>query len=410
MDGAIDGVDAATDGNPTGDGGVETPDASLGLTGWVALGAPLPTTASFLSPAMTTDGAGMPLVAFLTGTDAASYGVEVYRVVGGAWTQVGARIPMGIATVPDVAASGTEIHVAWPQGDRRHLRTWNGTSWSTPAGSPVGTYDTFLPHVSLAVDAGGRPWIAYNEHSASSSSQRVFVNAHDGGAFPPRGFTGYANALYDPASPNQSALAPDLAAGGGAMFVAWEGNGVHVRRWDAGSASWTATGAGKVEPPAGAGVTSASTSAIAVDGAGRPTVVYHAYKGGADGTNVFVARHDGTSWVHLGQNVQAYAGMASGSATYATAQDVAVTVAGDVFIAFTEEDAAGHAAVHVWRCATSGCAPVGRGRLDADAGEASTAKMAIDHAGRPIVAWAEATASGAYRLHVWRYFGDPDAP
>ena len=395
----------------TGDGGPIPTDASLGLTGWQPLGTPLPTTASFLSPAIATDGAGMPVVAFSTGTDAASFGIEVYRVVAGAWTRVGARIPTTTTTVPDIAAHGSTIHVAWPDGDRRQVRTWDGPSWTTPAGSPVGTYSTYLPHVSLVVDASARPWLAYNEHSSTSSSQRVFVNAADGTAFPPRGFTGYANALHDPAAPNQSALAPDLATGGGAMFVAWEGNGVHVRRWDAGTSSWTSTGAGAVVPPAAAGVTSASTSAIAVDGAGRPTVVYHAYKGGADGTNVFVARHDGTSWVHLAQNLQAYVGMASGSATYATAQDVAVTSAGDVYIAFTEEDAAGHAAVHVRRCAvTGGCVAVGRGRLDADAGEASTARMAIDHGGRPIVAWAEATAGGAYRLHVWRYFGDPDAP
>ncbi len=407
------GTTDARDGNGDGgrdDGGMEL-DASLGLTGWHPLGAPIGSSTNNLIPAVAIDGTGLPFVAIVAGTDTSSFGIEVHRAVNNAWTLVGPRIPTGTMTVPAIAATGSTYHVAWPAGSSRQVRTWNGASWSAPAGTPVGSYTTFLGHVSLALDAASQLWVAYNEHSAAQTAERVFVNANQGTSWPLRGMTSYTNALHETASPNQSALAPDLAAGAGAMFVAWQGNGVHVRQWNPGTTAWDAVGTGAIVPPPAAGVVSASTSAIGVDSAGRPTVIYHAYKGGLDGTLVFVARHDGASWIHIGQSLQAYAGGANGMATYATAQDIAVTAASDAYIAFTEEDATGESAVHVWRCAsTGGCAPVGRGRLDADVGDASTARLALDGGGRPVVVWSELDAAGNSHVHVWRYFGDPDAP
>jgi hypothetical protein len=101
----------------------------------------------------------------------------------------------------------------------------------------------------------------------------------------------------------------------------------------------------------------------------------------------------------------------NGQASYTTMQSVAVASDNTVYIAFTEVNAANEHAVHVQRCNDSGCAPVGRGRLDAVAGtNASTARLAVDAAGRPVVVFAEKSATSAdVELHVWRYHGDPDS-
>ena len=72
-------------------------------------------------------------------------------------------------------------------------------------------------------------------------------------------------------------------------------------------------------------------------------------------------------------------------------------------------DGSGVSGTYVYRCAAggAGCAPVGRGRLRV-AGDSDGARIEIDAAGRPVVAWTEEAANGTRLVHVWRYHGDPD--
>lgn len=378
---------------PGGDAGF---DANDGKKGWHALGAGLATGATSTLPALAIDAAGAVVLARTNGAN-----IEVARFDGTTWQPVGAAMATGGAAYPSIAAGATSLYVAWHLANKNHVREWNGSSWTTPGGTPLGTQATFLPHVHVAIGADGKPWVTFNEHTSPSTTERVYVYAqNDAVSWIPRGA-----AL---GSGPSSALAPELATGGGKTFAAYEGNGVHVHEWS--GSTWVELGAG-VSPPPGGGFTSPSTVAIAADGMGRPVVAYHAYLNNIDGTLGFVARWNGASWTHLGGPIQAKPGQVMNQASYTTMQSVAAASDGTVYVAITEVNDANEHGVHVYRCSDAACAPLGRGRLDAVPGSnAHVARLAVDHAGRPVVAFAEKTAAGNdVEVHVWRYHGDPDS-
>jgi hypothetical protein len=384
------------------DGGGVLPDADPGLRGWRALGAPLATSATYAAPAIARGADGQPLVAFLDGTGA-DVGIDVHRYVEDAWVRVGSKqSTAGFGAPPALAAGDASAWLAWPVGgDGNAARHLEDGAWTTPAGTPLGSSSTYLPHTTIAVADDGAPWVAYSEHLEGSSTEEIYVQARAAGAFGPRG-------AKITIGGNQSALAPRLATGGGEVAVAYQGDGVYARRWD--GSGWALLGGGAIVPPAESGASSASTASLAIDGEGRAVVAYHAYVGGDDGTVGFVARWDGDAWDHLGVSLQAYDGASPDGASYASMQDVAAAADGTIYVAWSEEDAAGEAGIHVARCDDGGCAPLGEGRLDAVAGgEATWARLAIDGAQRPVVAWAEEVeAGGADAIHVWTYYGDPD--
>lgn len=156
-------------------------------------------------------------------------------------------------------------------------------------------------------------------------------------------------------------------------------------------------------------MSSPSTSSIALAPDGAPVVAFHAYKDNLDGTLGFVARWSGAAWQYLGQNLNATVGQVMGQASHSSMQNVAVDDDGNAYVVWSEVDTSGEPGTYVYRCAAGGggCAPVGRGRLRVD-GDPDGARVEIDAAGRPVVAWTEQSTAGR-RVHVWRYHGDPDA-
>lgn len=407
--GGGDGDGGGGEFDPDGGAGM-LPDADPGLRGWQAMGAALPSAYPFASLGIAIGGDGQPVIVFMNQSDTA-LGADVYRFDGAAWQQVGARIDtMNYQTAVNLAASGSRIVVGFPYGGRNEIREWNGGAWLIPVGTPLATMDTTLPHTSIAMDATGEPWVAYSQgpDPVFNNPLDVYVSARAAGAWSLRGA-----ALSENVGAQPSALAPHLAAGGGEMWIQWEENGIHARRWDAATSSWFALGGGRIDPPASAGVQFPSTGGIAVGPDGRAVVGYHAYVGSTEGVVVFVAREDGALWTHVGQSLQASPGAdGAGQPSSAIFQSVAAGPGGVIYVAWGEATASATSAVYVYRCQppSGGCAPVGRGRLDVDPGVLGAARLAVDGAGRPVVAWMEYLSgdSGPLMLHVWRYFGDPD--
>ena len=111
--------------------------------------------------------------------------------------------------------------------------------------------------------------------------------------------------------------------------------------------------------------------------------------------------------------MQAAPGKVDGSTTFPYFSDLVTRGPDIVYVAWAEADASGQEGIYVNRCTPAGCAPVGRGRLEASAGATpgTGARLAIDPYGRPVVTWVEKDdAAGVARVRVWRYHGDPDSP
>jgi len=378
-----DGGDAKPDG-----GGASEELVDDGRRGWHAVGAPIPTVGS-MPPALATLGNGATAVAYWNDD-----GVEVQGLVAGAWRPIGARFPVPGLSPLALAATPTSLFLAWHYAAKNHLREWNGTTWTTPAGSPLGSASTFYPHVSLTIGPDTKPWVAFNEHLPPATQERSIVKSQDSAGFLDRG--------APIAIGMQSALAPSVAAGAGKVYLVHEGSGVHAYEWS--GSSWVELGNGIVPPPAAGPFSSPSTPSIAVDGAGRAVVAYHAYLNVDSGTLGFVARWSGAAWVHVGSPFQALPAKVNNQASFTSVRSVAAAADGTVYVVFSEVNASNEEGVHVLRCGDTSCAPLGRGRLDPVAGVGATnAKVMVDRLGRPVVAWTEGD-----RVHVWRYHGDPD--
>jgi hypothetical protein len=149
---------------------------------------------------------------------------------------------------------------------------------------------------------------------------------------------------------------------------------------------------------------------MTVDENGRPIVMFTSSNGTENG--IYVARWDGAAWTYWGEMVQATPGTVGGQTTHPYPQSIVVGGPDLVYITWTEMDASAQEGTYVYRCVPTGCAPVGRGRLDAAPGAtpASWPALAVDGAGRPIISWVEDDAGGNAQAHVWRYHGDPDTP
>jgi hypothetical protein len=383
------------------------PDADPGLRGWQQIALPIPTTASYASPALAIDGNGQPVVSITNGAGA-NLGAEAYHLVDDRWTMIGSRQAMSFAGGVDLAASAQTFFMAWPDGGGpNQVRSFTGGAWITPAGTPLGANSAYLPYTNVIVDEAGKPWVAYSEHVLPSSNEQIYVDSQSAGATWQARASGISSAI------NQSALAPDLVAAGGKIFMAFEGSGVFVRVYDSGSGGFAPVGTGSLVPTMPAGVSSPSTCSVGADASGHVWVAFHAYVGGDDGTLGYVARWDGAAWSYVGQGFQGFDGNAEGSATYSTMQDLAVSAAGIAYVVWTEENAStNQIGVYVDRCEVgSGCVGVGRQRLDVAPGDAVTARIAIDGANRPVVAWSEhdtTDTASEQNVYVWRYYGDPD--
>jgi hypothetical protein len=209
----------------------------------------LPTDGQPWWPVMVIDASGAPVIAYETyGAAAPSGALHVLRWSGSAWTELagsatGAGIaPEALAIGTAIASDATDVYVAWSQGvvgdEDVMVRRWDGAAWralggSVSPGGISGTAGASSLDAVLALDASGRPTVAWSETTAGGD--RLWVRRWDGAAW---------SELSGSAS----------------------GDGI--------AAPWVPVDEGE----------------IAIDGAGR-TVAAWSHDG-----EIFVARHDGSAW------------------------------------------------------------------------------------------------------------------
>ncbi len=341
--------------------------------------------------ALAVGGDGRPVVAYTEypDTNAAQGMITVKRWTGSAWELLSGPSGVGQGYEPQVRVSASgAIHVAWLKDDidgnteiRLRVRTastFNQLGGSDSPGGISGTNTGITAPFSLALDATGNPMVAFLGLAQS----------------------GVVNPTETPA------LIDDTSQ-------------VYVRRWT-GSAwefvgsDFTGGGASNaVSFVTAAGSTilhDADSPSLTVDDTGAPIVAFTYFTtidGGTSGnTDVYVTRWNGSTWTPVGRAVPSGesaagvggAGGVSNSDGGSFNPALAAGATGRLALAWEEEPAGGgvHVRVRVWNGVDTWEELAGSA-TDSGFTAAGTTNMlpsvAIDPAGRPVVAWQALTAS-----------------
>jgi hypothetical protein len=294
--------------------------------------------------------------------------------------------------------------VVWSEFDgyRRYLavQAWSGSKWQALGEGPgVRVVDSSPSWPAVAVDARGRPVVAWTDTSAEGGDRDVYVSRWEGQRWVALGkplhiYSGYLSA----------ARAPSLVLDAeGNPVVAWlENNGrtddVLVWRWN--GVTWLPVGdmqrAGPTEAESQAGPVS-----LVLDPRGRPLVAWQA---GASPSRIFVRAWDGSAWRPLGAPLSAREDTLAGDPSLALAPD------GTPYVAWTEVDGVTPGQVYVRTWDGTAWKPLSGQGSAAGIDRAYSARLAVDPDGVPRLAWVEWGDSANGLLHLGRWNGSQWLP
>lgn len=415
---------------------------SFELPHWYSFGGPLNAVGGstpLKDTAMALDSQDNPVVAWSEESAAGGRAsIFVYRWDGHAFTPIGSGLngtPSGSAYKPALVldGSGNPI-VAWQESDgfneNIYIRRWTGTTWqSVGAGALSAVNDTRSSPVatparnpSLAV-RGNDIYVAWDEMQVEGVSSIYVWKSANGGTFTGVGDRGgLINAVYGDSSGTKPSLVLDS---NGQPIVAFEEKtleqysptNIYVMRlqpdnsWD-----YAVPPARSYDEPGGyasgglsasTGTTSARDCSLTIDAQNNLYLAWaeESYTDGLKDIHIF--RSTGPqSWERIGSPLSAYGGN-----TYAGQARLQATTAGKLFVAWTEFDGNSETGyVHLfssywnnnsWNSLTS---PDG---INQGPKSSLRPMLAIDSAGRPVIAWHESRdavneATGDY-VYVRRY-------
>jgi hypothetical protein len=289
---------------------------------------------------------GTVVVAWTTPVSGVPDSVWVHRWSGSAWEAIGGgpiNDPTSVPVRQHVSLVLDDLDrpvVAWdarPGGlsaaaDVRVSR-WTGSAW-VAVGTPRRrdpTHVSFRPF--LALDAAGRPIVAWSERLDDTSTHDVFVDRWSGSAWTPLGGSLRVGSWT-------AAFVNDLATGpNGELHAALtarltSGTRVAVRRWSEGGDTWFGLGSTLEATPDGV----ASAASLKLDGDGRSLLFWHERvpgDGGSDVGRFQLWRYETAVWRDLQFPVTtaaAYVGLGG---------DVTTSDTGEVFVAAAWPDADG---------------------------------------------------------------------
>jgi hypothetical protein len=280
-------------------------------TAWVQLGGALDVSANrnAVYPSLAVAGNGNPVVAWVEYEGFAS-NLYVKRWTGSAWQSLGGALNLssGGAAFPSLAldASGKPV-VAWEENSNLYVKRWSGTSWVQVGSTPLDinpTQDAITP--SLALDNSGQPVIAWQEFN-SNTFYNLYVRRWNGTAWVNVGVNPLETKLSNYAF--NASLALDAS---GNPVVSWEecdatqihssgtscltGADVYAKRFT--SQGWQPLGRTldiRLE-------NDASFSSIARKSNNQPVVAWQEFG------NIYAKEWTGTSWTRLGGKLNTIAG------------------------------------------------------------------------------------------------------
>jgi hypothetical protein len=322
-----------------------------------------------------------------------SWRLPVYLALGTALSAEAS--PSAAENALAVDAQGRPL-VAWREpkddgsGIHAYVRRWTGISWEA-LGGPVSANPglTSVDGLDIQVDSAGNPVMAWSEQSAQGYDD-IHVQRWTGDSW-----TRLGSALrINEGGSWPLALAVDDTGG---IFVAWTAynaslvTDAYVHRWT--GSGWEAVG-GPLS--VSTGNTSVLDVKIQVNPSGQPVVAWSETDGMA--ANVYVKRWTGSAWAALGL-LSALPGN-----TPASSPSLQLDQAGHPVVAWRESDGT-TSNIYVWRWTGSSWEAVG-GPLSASAGDTSAVRpsLELDPAGMPVVSWSESDGV-AESIHLWKWNG-----
>ena len=310
-----------------------------------------------VAPTLAVGPDGRPWVAWHDGET--NREVYVRRWNGAAWEQVGAGSATG-GGISDTSRSSAwvELRVAgdgsafavWAEAragnDEVYGRRWNGTDWVELNGSASGGGISNTPKRSgrpaLALDANGRPWVAWAEQH--DDGQDIYLRRWDGAAWTPLGNSATGGGVSQ--TPGASQLATLAIGAGGTPLVAWydstpDQREIYAVQWN--GSAWVAAGVGA---NSGGGISNTPGESreanLAVGPSGTPYVVWQEETGNAE---VYGRQLRGGRWQEIGVG-SASGGGISDNGSRSSVPVIAVAPDGRLFVAW-EDTSSGDTEIYV---------------------------------------------------------------
>ncbi|MBX2907164.1 MAG: Ig-like domain-containing protein [Taibaiella sp.] len=225
-------------------------------------------------------------------------GTSVMKNTGSGWTSVGsANFSAGQASYQTIAvAPSGNPYVAykdlyWMYSNKASVMRYNGSAWEAVGtfGFSAGSVD----YISMAIDGGGTPYVAFSD---GANSNKLTVMKYNGSSWVIVGSAGVSAG-----SASYCKIALDLY---GMPYVVYRdgsnSNKASVMKYS--GSTWSQVGS------AGFSSGSVTYTSIALDAGGNPFVVF---SDGANSNKATVMKYSGGSW-----SVYGSAGISSGTATY----------------------------------------------------------------------------------------------
>lgn len=345
-----------------------------------------------ISRSIALDKSGNPVVAFEE-SDGTQRNVYVKAWNGTAWTQLGGALDVSLsvdASIPALALDGAgNPIVAWTEGSGLgplllYVKAWNGSAW-TPLGASLNVNGAFSASgVSIALDASGKPFVAWAEYDSVNLNTDVFVKTWNGSSWVAVG-AGPLDLVQ-----NEDANAPSIQVDGAGLpvvaFGEFDGSSgnIVVERWN--GSSWAQVG-GSPDVSLAAPAESAN---LALESNGTPVVAWE------ESGNVYVARWSGSAWSLIGGALDVV------PAHLTAAPRVRLTANGAPVVTWAESDGA---SLDVWVKRWNGSSWVLVGSTSLDVFQAKSAEapqLALDAKGNPFVAFAE-TDGTSLNVYVKRW-------
>jgi hypothetical protein len=320
-----------------------------------------------------------------------------------------------------VGTDGNPI-VAWSDyaggNYETYVKRWNGSAWvEMGAGSASGggisgnTGSSSYPAIAIGTD--GNPIITW--HDSSGGDNEIYVKRWNGSSWVQIGTGsasggGISNNNYDSVYP-AIAIGPD-----GNPIITWadksSGPGgtsgdyeIYARRWDPTSSSWVEIGTGSAtEGGISNNTYDSSLPAIAIDGSGKPVIVWRDYRTSSN-AEIYVRQWDGSSWVEMGTGGATVGGISNNAGTSSTPA-IAIDADGNPIVAW-QDSTGGNNEIYVrrWDPLSSSWVEMGTGSasgkgISTNAG--SSSDLALVGGANPLIAWMDNSA-GNYEIYVKRW-------
>ena len=292
------------------------------------------------------------------------------------------QLHVGFFELPSVGAAHNAIYVYH----------WSGTTYDA-VGAAVDQGLTYLPDLSLVVDSGGKPIIAWTAQvGGSSGHSEIVAQRFDGASWMPYGIGLHAE------SATSSALSAHLAIDtGDHVFASWQETFVHVYRSSLSTFAPVGLNSGKIVYSGSS--TSSYETRLCVDSQGRPVVGWMEYSGGSAG--IYVDRWSGTDWTsQVSPALSAQPGSTNSQIAAITTDGVDAPV-----VVWQEPDASSVSRLYVARIASGVGTLLGQPlALPSGYQNISFATVVVDGNDVPMVAFAaQKTSDSTYQLFVYRY-------